>query len=367
MTGACLSWNYSKPACSTSAQCEGVMECLAPLPADCFTKGALSDAACMNSEACAPGQTGCYCRLPHQARWKYVVAHEAGHQIQHRASGDFSDNEYGFACPPGTTPGTPQCPGRLSQFTAGGVVDPPWVADTCGCAHVKAANQEHCLQSVERSGPAQTEGFAQFYASRSWNEDGGDCTFTYYTEFLDTTCRSSNPGDCKPYTTPGGQPLVSTLPPAAVSCRQPVRWRNKQECSIVSGAGGKAGDYGTEYDWLGFFYSINRPTVATTPRVTTSDLWLVYRHACTQADAPIGAPPKPTPDMCKTRHFVWDASSTTATPFVARLPNGQAETRQVGGFVQGLDAKYAADPTTRDKARADADLFGVSADTSALP
>jgi hypothetical protein len=275
-------------ACSTSAQCEGVMECLAPLPADCFTSGALSDPACMNSDACAAGQTGCYCRLPHQARWKYVVAHEAGHQIQHRASGDFSDNEYGFTCPPGTTPGSPQCPGRLGQYTAGGVVDPPWVADTCGCAHVKAANQEHCLQSVERSGPAQGEGFAQFYASRSWNQDGGDCTFTYYKEFLDATCRSSNPSDCKPYTTPGGQQLVSTLPPAAVSCRQPVRWRNKQECSIVSGSSGKAGDYGTEYDWLGFFYSINR----THPRVAMSDLWLIYRHACTQADAPPGTPRK---------------------------------------------------------------------------
>ena len=29
---------------------------------------------------------------------------------------------------------------------------------------------------------------------------------------------------------------------------------------IVSGAGGKAGDYGTEYDWMGFLYSINRAT-----------------------------------------------------------------------------------------------------------
>jgi hypothetical protein len=357
MTGICLTWNYSKPPCTTSAQCEGVMECLAPLPADCFTAGASKNPACMNSEACAPGQAECYCRLPHQARWKYVVAHEAGHQIQQRAAGDFSNAEYGFVCPSGTTPGSPQCPGRLSQYTVGGVVDPPWVADTCGCAHVKAANQEHCLQSIERGGPAQSEGFAQFYAARSWNDEVGDCSFTYYKEFLDTACRSLNSSDCKLHTTAAGQQLFSTLPPVQVGCRQPARWRNKQECSIVSGASGKAGDYGTEYDWMGFLYSINRPTFPTTPRVPTSDVWLIYRHACTQAEAPFGTPPKAVPDMCSGRPFVWDTSNTSVA----------AGSPKVGGFVQGLDARYVTDPTTRDKARADADLFGVSADTSPLP
>jgi hypothetical protein len=104
-------------------------------------------------------------------------------------------------------------------------------------------------------------------------------------------------------------------------------------------------------------YSINRPTVATAPRVSTSDLWLIYRHACTQADAPFGTPPKAVPDLCNRRPFVWDTSNTSVT----------ASTSNVGGFVQGLDAGYVTDPTTRDKARADADLFGVSSDTSPIP
>lgn len=364
MTGECKTFNYIKPACSTSAQCEGVMECLAPLPAICFTDKASTDPACMNSAPCASGEAGCYCRLPHQARWKFVMLHEAGHQIQQRAAGDFSFSDYGFVCPAGTTPGTPQCPGHLSQYTAGGVVDFPWVADKCGCAHVHAANQEHCLQSIERSGPAQVEGFAQFYASRSWNNEASECTFTYYKEFLDTTCRSPNPSDCKPYTTAQGQTLVSTLPPAAVSCRQPVRWRNKQECSIVSGAGGKAGDYGTEYDWMGFLYSINRPTVATAPRVPTSDLWLIYRHACTQAEAPLGSPPKATPDMCKERPFVWDASSTSATARDVKLPNNVTELRKVGGFRQGVEAQYAGSLATVVAVATQANIYGVGSDTN---
>jgi hypothetical protein len=369
-TGDCQSWNYVKPACTTSAQCEGVMECLAPLPDDCFTTGALSNPACMNSAACGPGEAGCYCRLPHQARWKFVMLHEAGHQIQQRAAGDFSLADYGFVCPNGAAPGSPECPGQPSQYTKGGVVDFPWVADKCGCAHVHAANQEHCLQSVERGGPAQSEGFAQFYASRSWNQEGNDCTFTYYKEFLDTTCRSPNPSDCKPYPTAEGQTLISTLPPAAVSCRQPARWRNKQECNIVSGASGTAGDYGTEYDWMGFLYSINRPTVATAPRVVTNDLWLIYRHACTQAEAPLGSPPKATPDMCKDRPFVWDASSTSATAQTVTVRVGNTtvdELRKVGGFRQGFEAQYLNDPAMRTKIQTESVTYGVSADTTALP
>ncbi|HVY26075.1 MAG TPA: hypothetical protein VHB79_05960 [Polyangiaceae bacterium] len=293
-----------------------------------------------------------------------MLTHEAGHQIQHRASGNFANGEYGFFCPTGTTPGSPQCPGNLSQYTIGGVVDPPWVADTCGCGHVRAANQEHCLQSVERSGAAQLEGFAQFYASRSWNQDTGDCSFTYYKEFLDATCRNPNakPGDCKPYRTRDGRDLISTLPPAAVSCRQPARWRNKQECSIVSGSSGMAGDYGTEYDWMGFLYNINRPVDAAGTRVPTNDIWLIYRHACTQAEAPLGSPPKATPDMCQARPFVWDATNTT------RTPEGMgASLRKVAGFRQGVEAQYASSLATVVAVTTQANLFGVGSDTTPLP
>jgi hypothetical protein len=119
--------------------------------------------------------------------------------------------------------------------------------------------------------------------------------------------------------------------------------------------------YGTEYDWMGFLYNINR----TAPRVVTNDLWLIYRHACTQAEAPPGSPPKATPDMCKERPFVWDASSTSATARNATLPNGTTELRKVGGFQQGFEATYLSDPLTRAKIQLDAVTYGVGADTTA--
>ena len=263
-------------------------------------------------------------------------------------------------CPAGTTPGSTQCPGNVSQYTLGGVVDPPFVTDTCGCSHVRAANQEHCLQSVERSSDAQVEGIAQFYASRSWNRESPNCTFTYYKEFLDTTCHNPNaqPGDCTAYTTRDGKQLINTLPPAAVSCRQPARWRNKQECSIVAGSSGKAGDYGTEYDWMGFLYGINRPSNAATPRVVTQDLWLIYRHACERADAPPGVPPSANPDACTARRFVWDATNTSNVTTAA--PN-------VGGFRQGVEARYAGSLPTIFAVATQANTYGVGSDTNAAP
>lgn len=152
-----------------------------------------------------------------------------------------------------------------------------------------------------------------------------------------------------------------------MSCRQPARWRNKQECNIVSGASGTAGDYGTEYDWMGFLYSINRPTVATAPRVVTNDLWLIYRHACTQAEAPLGSPPKATPDMCKDRPFVWDASSTSATAQTVTVKVGNTtvdELRKVGGFRQGLEAQYAASLATVVAVTTQANIYGVGSETN---
>lgn len=176
----------------------------------------------------------------------------------------------------------------------------------------------------------------------------------------------TNPSDCKPYTTAEGQTLISTLPPTAVSCRQPARWRNKQECNIVSGASGTAGDYGTEYDWMGFLYSINRPTVATAPRVVTNDLWLIYRHACTQAEAPLGSPPKATPDMCKDRPFVGRLEHERYGPDRDhRVGNTTVdELRKVGGFRQGVEAQYAACLATVVAVTTQANIYGVGSETN---
>jgi hypothetical protein len=98
-----------------------------------------------------PGQA----LIPGDTYWKFTVAHEMGHIIQQRAMGTFF-TDYNFG---GAT-----------------VKAPP----KCSCDHVTSANTLHCLQSIEEPGAAQLEGFAQFFASRTWNRASEtDCVFKY--------------------------------------------------------------------------------------------------------------------------------------------------------------------------------------------
>jgi len=127
---------------------------------------------------------------------------------------------------------------------------------------VTVANQLHCLQSLERSQDAQIEGWAQFYASKTWNrQDESTCTFQYYKEFLDVSCP---PGaQCTPKT--GG---VSIFPPLARTCKDAVKWRNRN-CAVQN--------FGTEFDWMGFLWNAN---TASDQKVSMADLYAAYRQAC---------------------------------------------------------------------------------------
>jgi hypothetical protein len=87
-------------------------------------------------------------------------------------------------------------------------------------ARSRSSNATHCLQSIEKTGAAQREGFAHFFASRVWNEqDGGACTFPYYKEFLETE---------------GG---VAVSPPVPIDCAGVRKWRNNY-CSMGPSARG---------------------------------------------------------------------------------------------------------------------------------
>jgi hypothetical protein len=81
--------------------------------------------------------------------------------------------------------------------------------------------REVCIRAAGRcSDPEQA--FVSFGSARdqlersgslSWNRESRNCTFTYYKECLDTTCRNPNaqPGACTAYTTRDGKQLINTL------------------------------------------------------------------------------------------------------------------------------------------------------------
>jgi hypothetical protein len=239
--------------------------------ADCPTVQLCFDSAGAGS---CDGGAGCFCGWPDQSRWKYVILHEAGHQVQARAMGADGGGDYTFACPKDTT-----CSGKASGWIKTRLVDPPFVdsmSPLCGCQHVGAANSEHCLQSIERTSAAQGEGFAQFFAAKGWNAPRtDDCKFVYYKELLqDTPCAAGE--TCLPFTV-GQTSLFSKLPPFGISCETAFKWRNNH-CPM-----GETAEMGTELDWLGFLWGVNTQGDS---RATMNDLFAIYRNSCNPLPSP---------------------------------------------------------------------------------
>jgi hypothetical protein len=268
------------------------------------------------------------------------------------------------------------------------LVDPPLVSQFgfCGCQHVTAANREHCLQSIERSGPAQGEGFAQFFASKIWNHHGdANCRFVYYKEFFDTVCRANNPNDpaiCQP-TTVGQQVGINTLPPFSVSCGQPFKWRNNH-CPMSELA-----EMGTEMDWMRFLWNLNTVGSLLSPM---TDIWQIYRHACNP-----GSTGNTNPGNCSDHQFASDelswrerpvrpasgepACRTNAdcgdlplrqtcidampgSPFPCNelTPSCVCKLPAVGGFLQGAERLYVNDAAREQNVFDLGRTFGVSED-----
>lgn len=196
-------------------------------------------------EACGGDslKTGPFTRLNGQAgdlQYKWILAHEMGHILQYHSVGN------------------PHSPGGVNAYkfpcSSGQCNDPPEYDTTphCGCGFVTGANQLHCLQSMERAPEAHLEGFAHFVAAKLWNNAAGtDCAFYYYKQFK----------------IPGG---AVAQPPVLVDCKNPVRWRDT-ECWLSG-----AETFGTEYDWLQFFWNVN--TVGAN-KSTMADLYEVFSSA----------------------------------------------------------------------------------------
>lgn len=269
-----------------------------------------TDADCPSVQMCLPAQsTGALtCHWPPQSRWKFIITHEAGHQIQGRAMGTFGGS-YTFSCPEGTT-----CPGKRegSGVGDGPLVDPPFTDDLCGCQHVEAANAQHCLQSIEEAPCAHVEGYGQFYASKVWNRrDQNDCTFTYYEEFLNPENTHCPPGnECKTFISPKHGPLVSVFPPVAVSCKTPfvkpggvtTNWRNNF-CP-----NGDSAQFTTELDFMFMGFLLNISSAPPALRSSMEDISASYRHACHPTDA--------VPGLCVVADVAWEPvrDATTGAP-----------------------------------------------------
>jgi hypothetical protein len=250
-----------------------------------------------NTDQFCGSATNCKCTSPDDSHWKFVVAHEAGHQLQDRATGNGPSPDYLFSCPPGMTCDqrkgeVPGLPDLLS--------DPPLIPATapfCGCDHVTSANGLHCLQSIERSTSAQNEGFAQFFASRVWNtQDEADCTFVYYKEFLAPACLND---DCVMRGVFQDTTLYNNPPPVPQSCVTPHKWRNRN-CAMTDA------NMSTEIDWMAFLYNLNSVGALRSPM---TDIWRIYQYAC-GPELPGGTIPAPaTPAKCVDSYYAnWEAS-----------------------------------------------------------
>lgn len=245
-----------------------------------------------------PGKLGFTDENLRQTRWKYVLAHEAGHLIQQRAIGSPGSTGYEFSNIP---PGCP--PSNQVTNASGNVVcaDPPGTDALCRCDHVEQSNKLHCLQSLETPGSAQLEGFGQFYASKIWNRRAEpDCTFVYYKEFLDQQCRSAECSTVTPAQPSRFDSLQRSIPPVAVSCATPPRWRNNF-CAVAT--------LGTEIDWMAFFWRLHGGSGVT---LSMADINDVYLRACLAECAQ-----RPTAPGCMLGRCVndqaWDELETAAT------------------------------------------------------
>jgi cysteine-rich repeat protein len=155
--------------------------------------------------------------MHHTSRWKYIIAHEVGHLMANLlVERSMAGNYYASDSLSGLSP-------------------------MCRCDHVASANSVHCFQSLEDVGSALTEGWAQFYAARAFNNLGeGNCSFAYYKEYKYGPTYTAHP------------------PPLYFNCQTPLQLMDTY-CDVAV-PNDDNNDGGIEADWMYF-------------------LWLAHEHA----------------------------------------------------------------------------------------
>lgn len=157
-----------------------------------------------------------------EGHWKYVIAHEFGHQAQNRAMGAPSLNYN-------------DSPSQVG----------------CQCTFDPGYGNAHCLQSREYQGAAEIEGFAQGFASRIFNSASQqNGSLNYY----------------KPFLQDNGQWIY---PPMQRDTYSAQRWM-ELHCSTS--------DRGVEWDWSTFVFNVSN--ISSTNQTKFSDLFNIYKAAC---------------------------------------------------------------------------------------
>jgi len=266
--------------------------CSLPSTATECRKSCVQDGDCPGGQHCADGNDhdlgcsgggACFCAYPGQGTFKYVTAHELGHVVQQAFLGGRTSEGYLFDCPESDDPNVPppDC-ALLGRLDGGRLIDPAGMDPLCGCQHVPGTNSRHCLQSVERTHMAQTEGYGQYFAAKVWNgTPGTQCLFNYYKEFLETTDSPCRGAACRPFAAPLGdtrQFHVNEVP-IPFDCNAPRKWRNAHGCGVdplnpTAMPNTFAQGVGTEYDWMTFLRGLEQGGIAF------HDMMSIYNHAC---------------------------------------------------------------------------------------
>lgn len=200
----------------------------------------------------------------HDARWKFVIGHELGHEVQDFANAGLRAR-YRFVTDTD----------RSSPSNSSGQIDPesalatPELTRDCSCSFVEPENASHCLHSVEVSEPAQGEGFGHFFAARLWNrvpgEEGyaaGTCNFQYYKQVSSINLVSS--------------PMIHPVP---VNCSAVYAHRDML-CDPVQVLDSASNPLvpGIELDWLAFFWDVTTNPAAPS-QITVTQLLTWYASA----------------------------------------------------------------------------------------
>ncbi len=338
--------SLNKLSCSSSTPCPGHQLCLSRTPGRRYPDdpNADPDAAlfygdlnplAVRLDPCAENATNCFCHDPDQGRWKFVVAHEAGHHVQLVAGASLGSATYMFQCPPNSSSQTCPALGEQERNADGSLYDLPFIEPKCGCSHVTEANKWHCLQSLERASDSVTEGFAQFFASSVFNDanavaspDVDPCTFVYYKSYKDAE------GAVHPA-------------PFPVSCSASDRWRNNH-CPVD-------GDFSTEQDWMQFLwawhttvlnndigemYSIFKATCQCTIDPATGVFECAAPPGCT-FNATSGAMECDATNNCQPGSPTCDIPDCTSNAAFWDWPSEDLRTDQTGSLREGVIWRYS--------------------------
>jgi hypothetical protein len=163
---------------------------------------------------------------------KYIIAHEYGHAVSKYKDGP-TDGSY---------------KGSEGWLRATGD------DDRCNCDNVSSTSK-HCLHSREFTGSGQKEGFSHFVATLGYN--ARSTSVSYFMYYKDVRKWSSSHGGTLTWPLvepPWPPPPNEYTPPFKVemSTSDNVKWM-EYECDPT---GGLLEHYGTEWDWLDFYWNL---------------------------------------------------------------------------------------------------------------